>query len=315
MIAAAALAVAAASLETRVDALAAQAGFNGVVLIARGDRVLLEKGYGTVEPGGSARHDPKATWRLASITKQVAATLLVARQPDALDRSAGTSGATLRQLLTHHSGLANPDATPATGDGFPSFYLTAGDKLPYCLSRPAVPGSPFSYNNCDYIVAAKAGGGIARWPAGMRMARPGEYGVAGYIKSRREPPFSLASFGAAGGLVGTAQAVFRFDRALMTGTLIGERARAELWRGDPQQGYQAIGQWVFPAQLKGCAGPTRIVQRDGEIGGVQARNYMLPDIDAVVILFTNRSSDDFDFGQVWQASGFGHAMLSAAACP
>jgi D-alanyl-D-alanine carboxypeptidase len=41
----------------------------------------------------------------------------------------------------------------------------------------------------------------------------------------------------------------------------------------------------------------------------------LPDDDLVVIVFTNRSSDDFTMGEVWQQSGFVYDLLSAAACP
>lgn len=52
----------------------------------------------------------------------------------------------------------------------------------------------------------------------------------------------------------------------------------------------------------------------GEIQGVQARNSILPEDDLVVIVFTNRSADDFAPGEVWQRSGFAYDLLSAAAC-
>ena len=146
------------------------------------------------------------------------------------------------------------------------------------------------------------------------MARAGELGVAGFVAGKPEPYYELASFGAAGGLMGSARAVFNFDRALMTGKLLSPAARAELWKPEGGRSYQALGQWVFPGQLAGCAKPKRIVQRDGEIGGVQTRNYILPDDDLVVIMFTNRSSDDFAIGEIWQAKGFAYDLLSAVAC-
>ena len=146
------------------------------------------------------------------------------------------------------------------------------------------------------------------------MARAGEIGVPGFIGGKPEPHYELASFGSAGGLLGTAHAVFDFDRSLMTGKLLSPAARAELWKPEGGRSYQALGQWVFPGQLAGCAKPKRIVQRDGEIGGVQTRNYILPDDDLVVIMFTNRSSDDFAIGEIWQGKGFAYDLLSAVAC-
>lgn len=320
-----ALAITVASVPARVAEVAAKAGFAGEILVGRGDRVILDRGYGTVAPGaGGRRHRAGATWRLASITKQVTAALLLKDGFASLDKpvkrvddeplDGPTLNVTLRQLLTHHSGLPNPDTTPPTPTGVPSYYQRATTHLGFCLSRPAVPGSDFSYNNCDYIVATAELGGIASWPAGMRMARAGEMGIAGFVAGKPEPHYELASFGAAGGLMGSARAVFNFDRKLMTGKLLSPAARAELWKPEGGRSYQALGQWVFPGQLKGCASPKRIVQRDGEIGGVQTRNYILPDDDLAVVVFTNRGPDDFAIGEIWQGKGFAYDLLSAVAC-
>ena len=319
-----ALALALTGVSAKVDAVAARSNLAGVILVAKGDRVLVEKGYGTIAPGGGKRHDPRARWRLASITKQVTATIVVERYRAALDTPMAAmlpelGTLTLRQLLTHHSGLANPDDTPPDASGVPAFYTRSAPDLSYCTSKPSMAGSAFSYNNCDYLLAGAAltterdyPDGV--WPKGMTMARPGEMGVPGYVGGKPEPHYELASFGAAGGLIGTAHAVFAFDRALMTGKRLPPDALAELWRPEGGRSYQALGQWVFPGQLKGCAAPKRIVQRDGEIGGVQTRNYIFPDDDLVVVVFTNRSADDFAIGEVWQGQGFAYDLLSAAAC-
>lgn len=359
MIAAALLLAAASPVAAKVDAVATRAGLAGEVLVAKRGKVLLDKGYGPVAPGGGPKHQAGARWRLASITKQVTAALVVgalAADPElgspqrAIDdvaapaapigKAAALAAAlddiylypallnpnlgalSLRQVLTHHSGLANPDDTPLGPDGVPAAYKMVGGPDPsYCLSRPAVPGSAFSYNNCDYILlgevlrhAGEPPGDIA-WPKGMAMAARGEKGVPGFVGGKPEPAFELASWGAAGGLMGTARSVFAFDRSLMTGKLLARFARDELWKPEGNGSYQALGQWVFPGRLKGCAAPKRIVQRDGEIYGVQARNFIFPDDDLVVIVFTNRSSDDFKLGEVWEGKGFVYDLLSAAVCP
>lgn len=355
-----------AAAET-VDEVAVRYKLAGEVLVARGNKVLIDKGYGTIDPAGGASHKSRERWRLASITKQVTAALVVggmAANPEiasparAMFEQAGSGktilsaptdkaaalaewldsiypgpalanealGAlTMRQLLTHHSGLANPDDTAAGADGVPRGYTSATPDVPYCLSKPAVPGAAFRYNNCDYIVAGEVlrYAGEERdghlpspvvWPKGMAMADRGEKGVPGFVGGKPEPAFELASWGAAGGLMGTAQAVFAFDRSLMTGKLLPPFARGALWTPEGKGSYQALGQWVFPGKLKGCVAPKRIIQRDGEIYGVQARNFIFPDDDLVVIVFTNRSSEDFQMGEVWEAKGFVYDLLSAAAC-
>lgn len=320
LVALALLAAPAAAAAETVDQVAVRYQLAGEVLVGRGDKVLSDHGYGTVKPTGGARHKPGARWRLASITKQVTAALVIQQigataELDAPLMAPMLAAATLRQLLTHHSGLANPDSTPTIDGAAPAFYRRAKPDMAYCLSKRAVPGSEFAYNNCDYLIAGETLFPSPRWPVGMAMARSGELGVPGFVGGKPEPRFELASWGAAGGLMGTARAVFDFDRALMTGKLLSPTALAELWKPEGKGSYQALGQWVFPGTLKGCAAPKRIVQRDGEIYGVQARNFILPDDDLVVIVFTNRGSDDFPLGEVWEGKGFVHDLLSAVACP
>jgi CubicO group peptidase (beta-lactamase class C family) len=324
---AAALALAAAPVAAETpDQVAKRYALAGEMLVGKGGEVILHRGYGAVSPDGGPKHKAGERWRLASITKQVTAALIVRRVGlAALDRpisrpedQARTGQLTLRQLLTHHTGLANPDASPETADGVPSFYAASEPDIDYCLAAPARPGAAFAYNNCDYILAsfvlAFQDADDRAFPKGMRWAEAGEKGISGFMNGKPEPRFNLAAWGAGGALIGTARAVFDFDRALMTGKLLPSAALAELWKPEGNGSYQALGAWVFPAKLKGCTAPKRIVQRDGEIYGVQVRNFILPDDDLVVIVFTNRSADDFAFGQVWQQSGFAFDLLSAAAC-
>ena len=143
---AALLLAAAAPVAMQVDAVAAKYQLAGEVLVAQGDKLLVHKAYGTVAPNGGVRHRKNEQWRFASITKQVTATAImrmVARGDASLDGPiAGQQkleGITIRMLLTHHSGLANPDATPVTDGGFPAFYRAKAPDLGYCSSKPATP--------------------------------------------------------------------------------------------------------------------------------------------------------------------------------
>jgi D-alanyl-D-alanine carboxypeptidase len=86
-----------------------------------------------------------------------------------------------------------------------------------------------------------------------------------------------------------------------------------MWDGQAELGFIALGQWVFNAPLKGCAAPVRIVERRGAIGNVQVRNFVLPDQKVSAAVFIE--DPNFEFGEIWQGSGFSHDLLAAAACP
>lgn len=293
-------------------------------------------------------------WRWASVTKQVIAVLIM-QQVEAgridldapLSRylprfaSANADKATVRQLLKHQAGLPNPDDSPRDGDALPAYYGNGytGSRDPitgYCAGKPkAAPGGNWEYNNCDFIVAGALLAAVTGtpWPqlVAERIATPlksetlntsvlpdrlpyqfeiGEFG--GRVPER---PFDLSAFGASGGLFGTIDDLWQFDRALMTGKLIGAEALAQLWQSSPEQGFIAMGQWVYEVPIAGCDAPVRIVERRGSIGGTAVRNFILPDKDMVVIAFTNRGAFDSGFGEPWQGKGLSHDLISAAACP
>ena len=199
-----------------------------------------------------------------------------------------------------------------------------------CTGKPtAAPGARFSYNNCDYealgrVLEAVTHQPLARLlqeriftPAGMtrtRLLAPGEdSGRPGFdAKGKDDRAIDVGRFGPAGALAGPPADLAAFDRALMDGRLLKPAMRAEMWRGDPKLGYAALGAWVYPAKLKGCAAPQRLVERRGEIGNVQVRNVIAPDRGIAVIAFADHP---VDFGEPWQGKGLTYDLMSAALCP
>ncbi len=332
------------ALDTPSQKVAKRYDFHGEMLVSRGgdsdDVDTMPRRALSATP-----HGPRL-WRWASVTKQIVATLVmqeVAAGRIDLDKPVGiyvpkfksTNAAlvSVRQLLRHQSGLPNPDDTAASPDAVPAYdapgYNGSRDPLTgYCAGPvKGPPGGDWSYNNCDYIVAGALLEAVTgkSWqtlvldrigkPLGLKSlgAFPATNAtVVGTVDGNREPDYDLAAFGAAAGLYGTAHDLWLFDRALLTGALLPEAQRAEMWDGQAKLGSIALGQWVFRAPLKGCTAPVRIVERRGAIGGVEVRNFILPDSNVVVIAFTDRSG--FDFGEVWQGKGFSYDLLSAAAC-
>ena len=288
-----------------------------------------------------------AVWRWASVTKQIIATLIlqeVAKGNIDLDKPVSTylptfkspnaAKITVRQLLRHQTGLPNPDDSKAGKDGVPAYYAKVDKVLQnpltgYCAGPvKGEAGGNWSYNNCDFIVAGALLEAVTKTPwqqlvkdriatpfglkslAAFPTAKPTVKGLEG---GKPEAKYRVETFGAAASLYGTPEDLLKFDRALMTGKLLPPAQLAEMWDGQPNLGFIALGQWAFGAELKGCATPVRIIERRGAIGGVQVRNFILPDADVVVVAFTNR--DDFEFGEIWQGKGFSYDLLSAAACP
>lgn len=324
----------------RVTDVAQGQGFAGMILLSEAGQVRLERGFGKRVPQRFDR-DPMASdfqagdaWRWASVTKQITAT--IAMQDVAagrLDLDApitrylpgfkGPTGSriTVRMLLGHTSGL--PDSNAGNGAAFrPGARL-----MPDALCAGPVrdqPGKSFHYDNCDYIVAGRVLEAVNRKPyaqllaeritrplgmASVRLAGPH---IGGNVGGKPEAPVNLAAYGAAGAITGNIRDLWRFDQALIDGRLLPAKARATMWEGRPHHGHAALGQWAYTVPLKFCDQPQRIIERRGAIGGVQVRNYILPERNIVLIAMTNR--DDTDFGELWQGAGLGHALLSAAAC-
>ena len=262
---------------------------------------------------------------------------------DYLPDFAGANGGkiTLRQLLQHLSGLPNPDDTPIGTGGVPGFYNQSGKAIAdtpraidFCSGAPkTAPGAGFAYNNCDYLVLGAILERVTGKPYGrlvvdriakplklrsLRLARDGATrggaAATGYTEGGKPfPVINVATFGAAGALTGTARDMIAFDRALIGGALLKPESRALLWNGDPKLGYEALGAWSFPARLASCAQPVKLIERRGDVGGIQVRNVIAPDLGRSTAVFIN--DDSVDFGEVWQGKGLAYDILSAAFCP
>lgn len=327
----------------RVSAVIAAADFRGDIAIANrieaSDYTAARYSHVGLLPEPDRGWPDGLTWRWASVTKQVVAILVmreVERGKIDLDqpvatylpafRSPNAGTATIRNLLQHRAGLPNP---ADVAEFYSADFKGSRDPLTgFCAgSVTGAPGGDWAYNNCDYMVLGavlEAVTGLS-WdklfardiagPLGFEFAGayPGEQFTRwGFIDGKREEAVDLSAYGASAGLYGQPDDILKLDNALMRGDLLGPEALAEMWKGDPALGYMALGQWVFEVPLKGCADPVKIVERRGDVGAVQVRNFILPDKQIAVVAFSQEKP--FDFGEVWMGSGFAHDLLAAAAC-
>lgn len=322
-----------ATAQTASDGLAAvrarladAPGYAGGFGVVRGE-VIATGALGTT-PSGSP-HTAEAQFRWASVSKMVTA-ILVFQQVEAgvlvLDAPVSTwltdasvpnaDRITIRQLLAHRSGLADQANMP---DGPP------GEQMQYCRRVAAEPGSTFLYNNCDTVVLGLvleavtgstfldlANARIGA-PLGFSLSLPDGPRVEATLEDGSPEPAAWPSgYGAAGGLYGTLEDLLKIDAALMAGRLISADSLAVMLTGDPASGYAALSVWSYSPDLGACLGETRLVERYGQIGGVQVRNFLLPDLGLAVAVHS--SDRRTDFGEVWRGEGLSIDLIRAAAC-
>ena len=159
----------AGTVETRIDSFLepylATNNFTGVVLVARGDSVLLEKGYGLANPELGAANSPRSRFHIASVTKAfTAAAVLLLEERGRLHTADPVSrylpgypnGEKIRleHLLTHTSGIPNLDGPDWDRE----------ERLPHSTAELVglfkdepldfEPGAKVSYSNSNYNLLA-----------------------------------------------------------------------------------------------------------------------------------------------------------------
>ena len=328
-----------------VRSILAGSGFEGTALVGEPDgssEMLVFAGSTPLQAGD--------IWRWASITKQLAAVLVmqeVERGRIDLDspvtrywpewKAPNAGRIRIRDLLGHRSGLPDPDSSPPLPPtGFPGFY--GANAAPpeqsadgFCAGTPRdEPGKSFLYNNCDYVVL----GEVLRRVTGKsftdlaqeRLAGPlgmEAFGVYRFGKPRpphvaptgedAEPDklLDLGLYGASGGAYGRIGDLWRFGHALVSGKLLGQPARTEMWRSKPE-GYAAFGQWVWPLMLKKCGRDITVVERQGLIGGIESRHYLLAESGRGLILFARKKPANY--GDPWDGKGLSYELLEDVGC-
>jgi CubicO group peptidase (beta-lactamase class C family) len=153
-------------LEAKVDAYlapyVANRDFSGVVLIARGDDVLMNKGYGMANYELGVRNTPDTKFRIASLTKTfTGAAIAMLKERGMLSFNDKLSKfvpdypkgdkISVRQLLTHTAGIPNPDygATFYT-------HLATGELVKSLAQKPLdfEPGTNEKYSNGGFLLLA-----------------------------------------------------------------------------------------------------------------------------------------------------------------
>ena len=155
-------------LESRADAFVAplldQGVFSGVVLLARGDEVLLNRAYGNANYEFSVANTPDTRFSIASITKHFTGVMLRKLEhqkklslSDPLAKYIpsfpSADKITLDHLRTHRSGLRDPEKLRRVI----RLNYSTDDAVALISTEPlgSEPGAQYSYTTANYAILAK----------------------------------------------------------------------------------------------------------------------------------------------------------------
>lgn len=289
--------------------------YSGTVLVAKGDEVLLNKGYGTANYTEETKNTSDSVFAIGSITKSITAIAIMQLHQKGLlnvddpiskyiDHSRGDD-ITIHHLLTHTAGL--------TREGkFSQTKSISLDKNVDFIKKCAMtfePGEDYLYSNAGYIMLA----GIIEKVTGesyndyiinhifvpleMNSSRCGtdcsyaDDQSIGYEiltgQPRRMTIYNFSCITGCGNLYSTTKDLYKYDRGITNQELIGQESLDTIFTpywGDWNYGY---GYGWETSQRYGH----KKVSHGGCIGNGGYNSLMIkyPDDDYVLIFLTNNA--------------------------
>ncbi len=231
----------------------ADSGFSGTILVALGDEVVLEKGYGLADRARGIPATAETRYSSAGITKLFTAAAVLTLEAegrlsvnDPLSRWSGLlpeekAGVTLHQLLTHTDGLTRQSA-PVYRESAEAFIRAVG-RTPSSFA----PGAGYRYNDFGHsllglVVERASGESYEEFIRSRFLLRAGlehsgfeserRVSAVEYAGPRAETPVGPRSYvwGRRGslGLVTTAGDLYRWFRAMDDPAVIAPPVRAAM---------------------------------------------------------------------------------------
>ncbi|HTS52356.1 MAG TPA: serine hydrolase [Burkholderiales bacterium] len=297
----------------------AEAGqFSGSVLIAKGGRILLDKGYGRAAYPAGPENTGATRFRIGSLTKQfTAAAILELRDEGRLSLDDAVcrylqpcpdtwGGIKLFHLLSHTSGI--PSYTRSAGyEEIKAHPLPTASLMRLIESLPLqfAPGSAFDYGDSGYAVLGavieQASGtsypeflntkildplemtdsACADLPASDASAQgysPAADGLHPALVVDASVAFSSA------GMYSTTRDLLRWARALMDGRILSDRSRQEMFTaGREDFGYG----WIVPKNTSPAA-----YLHLGALAGFESAIFVLPELRVSAIVLSNIEGTD-----------------------
>jgi CubicO group peptidase (beta-lactamase class C family) len=253
----------AAQMDAYLSAAAKLHWFSGSVLVARGGRILLSRGYGMANYELDVPNTPQTKFRLGSVSKQFTSMAILQLEQKGRLKVSDTlktyfpdypqgDKITIRHLLTHTSGIFNYTANPEyiKRQSLPVTPLQLIDTFKN-VPLDFAPGEKFNYSNSGYVllgaIIEKVTGGTYEAFVRENIFQPLGMNDSGYdhanviLKNRASgyefPDDKLANSSyidmsipyAAGALYSTVEDLYKWDRALYTEKLLPKAARERMF--------------------------------------------------------------------------------------
>ena len=319
----AALTIAKSALATELDAQVDQylnpyletRNFQGVILVAKGDEVLLEKGYGSASIELDVANTPETVFHIASVSKPFTAAgilLLVEdgkvdlHQPldEIIPEYPHAQALTLHHLLSHTSGIPNINSLDVYSDVQKSAQ-TPESLLEYFRELPLEfePGEKYAYSNSNYNLLALAIERLSQLsfgeflqssvlePAGTVATahdssattiienRAEGYAPAGLFDVQRAPWLDWTAKTGNGSMIATASDLLLWSRAFFDDRIVSSENRSLMTSNHtPSSGY---GWFIYPRH-----GRTQF-HINGRSPGFSSYLGYYPEEDVTVIVLSN----------------------------
>lgn len=288
--------------------------FMGAVLVAQGDDIILNKGYGSANVEWNIPNTPATKFRLGSVTKQfTAASILLLEQQGKLkttdllkkhfpDIPAEWNKITIYNLLTHSSGIPNFTNFPE----FETLQLsptTPEKTIAIFRDKPLdfQPGEKMNYSNSGYILL----GALIEKLSGKTYERfiqenifiPLKMNSSGYdsntdIIMHRAAGYTPNAQGkgnagfahmslpyAAGGLYSTTEDLLKWENALFSGGFLSKASLKKMLT--PYKGDYGFGIVISKDKDR------TIIYHSGGIQGFNTRLAYYPETKTTVIVLAN----------------------------
>ena len=287
--------------------------FSGSVLIAKGDEVLLRKGYGLANIEINVPNTPKTKFRLGSVTKQFTAMAIMQLQENELlsvndplskfipDYPNGDK-ITLHHLLTHTSGIPNLTDFPEL-ENIKKTKTPVEEVIEIFKNEPLeyTPGEKYQYSNSGYtllgyIIEKVSGKTYEEYlkeyifePLNMKDSGYDHYNVvllnraSGYspgkdgVVNAKYIDMSIPFGG--GCLYSTVEDMYIWDRALYTDKLLSESSLNEMFT--PFKDDYGYGWYISDVLDRKC------IRHSGGIEGFTANISRYVNDDVCIVLLSN----------------------------
>jgi CubicO group peptidase (beta-lactamase class C family) len=301
-------------LEQVAQSYAARGQFMGSVLVARGEEILLNQGYGSANLEWEISNTPRTKFRLGSVTKQfTAAAILLLEEQGKLnvddpvqkhlpDAPSAWDGITIRHLLSHTSGIPNFTSFPE----YRTWQLSAStpeQSVARFRDKPLEfkPGEKWAYSNSGYLLLGYliekiSGQSYAQFlqesiftPLGMKDSGVDSNSeiiprrAAGYTPSPKGPQHAgfihMSIPHAAGALYSTTDDLLRWQRGLFGGTVLKEDSLKKMTT-------PVLNQYGYGVGVRTVKG-RRSIEHGGGIEGFNTFLAYYPETRLTVVVLAN----------------------------